>query len=220
MPAPFTPALFEFLRDLRANNDRAWFADNENRYQRDVEAPALEFIRLVQPGLAAISEQFSAIARVKGGSLGSVAASSRFAEGPFRPYLVFRFSHRSRKVKPPPMFYLRLAPDGSAGGGGMYHPDAMSLGLIRAAIDVRRDEWQAVIGGATVMHGESLTRVPRGFDADHPLAADLKRKGHVVMENYSQADVVSADFPERFVETCRMAAPLVRFLTSALGLAF
>jgi len=27
----FTPALFEFLRDLKAHNDRDWFAANRDR---------------------------------------------------------------------------------------------------------------------------------------------------------------------------------------------
>ena len=44
MQAHFTPHLFEFLLELRANNDRAWFQDNKGRYEQHVKEPLLQFI--------------------------------------------------------------------------------------------------------------------------------------------------------------------------------
>ena len=35
--AIFTSDIFAFLRDLARNNDRAWFAENRDRYDRDVK---------------------------------------------------------------------------------------------------------------------------------------------------------------------------------------
>jgi len=40
----FTPALFKFLSDLAANNDRDWFNANKDRYVETVQEPALGFI--------------------------------------------------------------------------------------------------------------------------------------------------------------------------------
>ena len=40
----FTPALFKFLNDLEANNDRAWFNANKDRYIESVQEPTLAFI--------------------------------------------------------------------------------------------------------------------------------------------------------------------------------
>ena len=34
--SPFLPKLFAFLRELKSNNDREWFADNKSRYEQDV----------------------------------------------------------------------------------------------------------------------------------------------------------------------------------------
>lgn len=216
MANPLSAPLLSFLRDLRANNDRDWFEANRARYTADVEAPALDFIRAVQDPLARISDQFAASARRKGGSLGSLEASSRFAEAPYRPYLVFRFAHRARKVTPPPMFYLRLSAEGGVGGGGMYHPSTESLAAIRQAINANRVEWTTVLATAPVVHGESLTRTPRDYPADHPFANDLKRKGHVVMTSYSVADVTADGFLDRFVTTCESATPF-RAVSDARG---
>jgi len=42
--AYFTPALFAFVRDLKAHNRRDWFEKNKSRYEADVKGPMLRFI--------------------------------------------------------------------------------------------------------------------------------------------------------------------------------
>ena len=40
----FSPDVFVFLRQLKRNNDREWFAKNKARYQTSIVEPALSFI--------------------------------------------------------------------------------------------------------------------------------------------------------------------------------
>ncbi|MYI56166.1 MAG: DUF2461 family protein, partial [Acidimicrobiia bacterium] len=56
MQQHFGPELFEFLLELRANNDRDWFAENKGRYERHVKEPLLAFIEDFEPYLHSISE--------------------------------------------------------------------------------------------------------------------------------------------------------------------
>ena len=51
----FSPELFDFLADLRANNDREWFQANKSRYERHVKEPLLRFIEDFEPYLHLIS---------------------------------------------------------------------------------------------------------------------------------------------------------------------
>src|SRR3954454_20870901 len=44
----FTPATFSFLRELRKNNDREWFATNKQRYECDGDA-SVRFIAEFAP---------------------------------------------------------------------------------------------------------------------------------------------------------------------------
>ena len=67
MQAHFTPHLFEFLLELRANNDRAWFQDNKGRYEQHVKEPLLQFIADFDGKLQSISEHFVADTRTNGG---------------------------------------------------------------------------------------------------------------------------------------------------------
>ena len=47
----FDKDTFAFLRELAANNDRDWFAENKDRYEESVKEPFLQFIN----GLAHLS---------------------------------------------------------------------------------------------------------------------------------------------------------------------
>ena len=42
--AHFGQEIFQFLAELRVNNNREWFLSNKSRYEQHVKAPLLEFI--------------------------------------------------------------------------------------------------------------------------------------------------------------------------------
>ncbi len=65
----FGPELFAFLRELAANNDREWFAENKERYVAQVQEPALAFIEDVGMRMPEVSRHIVADARTTGGSL-------------------------------------------------------------------------------------------------------------------------------------------------------
>jgi uncharacterized protein (DUF2461 family) len=65
--ASFDPELFEFLRELKANNDRDWFNANKQRYDAHVLEPALAFIEDFGYRLNEISPHFRADTRKTGG---------------------------------------------------------------------------------------------------------------------------------------------------------
>ena len=79
MQAHFTPHLFEFLLELRANNDRAWL-DNKGRYEQRVKEPLLQFIADFGPKLQSISEHFVADTRTNGGSMFRIYRDVRFSK--------------------------------------------------------------------------------------------------------------------------------------------
>ena len=80
MPNPvFGPKTFAYLRDLAANNDRAWFDAHLADYEAQVREPALAFIEAMAVELPFISTHFTAIPRKVGGSLMRVYRDTRFA---------------------------------------------------------------------------------------------------------------------------------------------
>ena len=70
------------------------------------------------------------------------------------------------------------------------------------------------------MDGDSLARPPQGFDADHPLIEDLKRKDFVAGTRLDDDLVTSDRLLTEYTAMCKTAAPFVGFLTKAVGLDF
>jgi len=220
MSSYFTPALFSFLRDLKAHNTREWFQEHRSRYERDVEAPMLRFIADLAPRLARISPAFIADPRRSGGSMYRIYRDTRFSadKSPYKVNVAASFAHEQKKKMPSvPGFYLHLEPGDCMGGGGIYHPDMPTLTKIRAAIVDDGKAWRAVLKAGLEIEGDTLSRAPSGFDPSHPLVEDLRRKDFYALAPFTQQQVCADDFLDRYIETCREVAPLVRFLTKALG---
>lgn len=221
----FTPALFGFLRELAANNDRGWFEANRERYRAEVRDPMLDFIADFAPHLAAISPQFVADPRPNGGSLFRIHRDVRFAKDkrPYKTNAGAHFRHVAARDAHAPGFYLHLEPGGVFAAGGVWHPDGPALARIRTAIAGDAEGWRratsALVPGAA-LGGESLKRPPRGFDADHPLIDDIRRKDFFAVVRLDEEDACAPGFIERYAAICRGIAPLARFLTGALGQAF
>lgn len=101
MPATafFTPEVFVFLKQLKRNNDRDWFARNKTRYEECVVKPALAFISEFAPHLYDISPHFIADARPTRGSLFRIYRDTRFSHDkrPYKTHVGIHFSHAKGK---------------------------------------------------------------------------------------------------------------------------
>jgi uncharacterized protein (TIGR02453 family) len=221
MASYFRPALFTFLKSLKAHNDRDWFEAHRDAYVAEIETPMRAFIEDVGPRLRALSRHVVADSRKTGGSLYRIYRDTRFShdKSPYKTHVAAHFAHEAKKTAPSvPGFYLHLEPGDSMGGGGIYHPDSQSLARIRLAIAENTKAWAAVKAVGFDIEGDRLTRPPAGFDATHRFVDDLKLKDFYALVPFTQKQVTSDDFLERYVESCERVAPLVGFIAKGLGL--
>ena len=219
--AYFSPRLFQFLRELETHNDRAWFEANRERYEAHVKEPMLRFISDLGTPLRKISPHLEVDPRPVGGSMFRIHRDIRFSKdkSPYKTHVGAHFPHaRAGPDESAPGFYIHLEPAHSIGGGGLWHPDSAALRRVRDRIATRPREWNAIADAGISVDGESLKRVPPGYTPDHPLAEALKLKDFYVMEQFSEKQVCAADFIKTFTDACRAAAPLMKFLTQAVGL--
>lgn len=220
----FTPELFHFFRELGANNDRAWFTANKERFEQVVRGPMIRFVTDFQPRLAKISEAFVADPRPVGGSIFRINRDTRFSKdkSPYKTHGGLQFRHQRGKDAHAPGYYLHLAPGEVFAGGGIWHPEPDAQKKIRDAIAADPAGWKKATEGkkqqALGLHlaGESLQRAPKGFDPEHPAIEALKRKDFFVVTNLTEKDALSPDFLDKFVEIAVASYPLLNFLCGAL----
>jgi uncharacterized protein (TIGR02453 family) len=222
--APFTPALFKFLTELRLHNDRDWFERNRERYLRDVRDPMLRFVSDLAPVLRRIAPRLIADPRPVGGSLFRLHRDTRFSRDktPYKTNVAAHFRHQDFRVPHGPAYYLGLEPGEVDVGGGVWHPEPDPLRLIRAAILEKPAAWRRAAGapamGRLEQWGERLRRAPRGFPADHPLADLLRRKDFTAGVALRERDACSPRFLDQCAETYRALAPTMKLLAEALDL--
>lgn len=228
----FTPATFDFLRDLRDHNEKAWFEANRARYEAHGKAPLTAFIEAMGPRLAKVSPHYPVDAGPRGGAAFRIHRDVRFSKdkSPYKTHLAAQFRHEAMRgplavAVHAPGFYLHIAPEGDGemdgvfGGFGTWMPEPDALKAIRGAILADPDRWLAARRGLA-LSGESLKRAPPGVPVDHPCAEDLRRKSFIDVVHFSEEEAVAPDFVDRYAEACLRARPLVGFVCRALGLPF
>jgi uncharacterized protein (TIGR02453 family) len=211
---------FDFLRELGRHNERAWFEANKQRYLDDVRDPLLRFVAAAGPRLAKISRHVVADPRPVGGSLFRIHRDVRFSKDkrPYKTHPALAFRHAEGRETPAPGFYLHLGPGDVFAGAGLWRAPPEAVKQVRDAIAADPARWQKVASACPLGEEEdTLKRVPRGYDATHPCVEDLKRKSFTTGRRFTERGASASDFLERFTGACRDAAPLMQFLSRALG---
>jgi len=225
--AHFKPGLFKFLNDLAANNNRDWFKTHADRYEEQLRGPALRFIEDFEDRLHKISPHFLAAAKKSGGSLFRIHRDVRFSKdkSPYKTYTGIQFRHEEGKDAHAPGFYLHLQPREVFAGVGTWRPDTPTVTAIREGIVADPAGWKKVIGGKRFrstyeLSGDALKRPPRGFDGDHALIDDIKRKDFIGVCRLDQKTVCAATFDRDLATLFSAGAPLMRFLCNAVDVPF
>lgn len=223
----FSAETFGFLRELADNNRRDWFQANRERYRDEVQLPAQRFILAVAEGLSEISPQLRADPRPVGGSLFRIHRDMRFSKDarPYKTATGIQFRHAAGRDAHGPSLYLHIEPGACFVGLGIWRPGRDALRRIRDAIVERPGAWTGARDHPPFrerfrLGGESLVRGPRGFDLDHPLMEDIRRKDFVGMCTVPDDFVTSAGLVEEFLSLARRGRPLMDFLCRAVGVDF
>ena len=223
----FTKGTFDYLSDLAENNERSWFKGNKERYDSTIKEPALDFIEDFATPLAKISKYFVADPSTQGGSLFRIYRDTRFGKDktPYKINTGVHFRHFRAKDAHAPGFYLHIQPGENFMGVGLWRPETKVAYQIREHIDENQTEWKKATRGKRftdvyALQGESLTRPPRGYDQDHPLIEDLKRKDFIASTRITQKSITSETFMVEFTDNCKRAVPLMKFLCDAVGVPF
>jgi uncharacterized protein (TIGR02453 family) len=225
--AGFRPEAIQFLADLAANNDRAWFQPRKAEYERLLKEP-----------LEALCVALGARFEARG-----IPLLADPARSPFRIYRDVRFSkdkspykthvsasfqwqgdgvggdpHGSGEERGDPGGYFHLQPGEVYVGGGMWHPPTGKLASFRQALDRDPRGVHAVLdeprfveafGG---VNGDRLKRTPQGYAADHPEAELLKLKDITFGRRLADDDIYSPELPDRLADNFEVAVPVMRFL--------
>ena len=223
----FDTSFFEFFVNLTHNNDRGWFQEHKQDYERAVVLPMQAFIMAMAPMLEALSPHFVADPRKNGGSMFRIYRDTRFAKDktPYKTHAAVNFRHVAGKDVHAPGFYMHASLEGLMVGMGIWHPPTPALAEIRQALDEDPKGWLAArdhpaFRESFKLEGESLKRPPKGYSADHPLLEDLKRKDFCGMRKFDSQRLIEPGLAEEVAASFERGLPLMKFLCKALDVPF
>ena len=226
--SPFTPALFEFLSELSARTTRSPGSRRTRRAtrRRCGSRRSSSFGRFA-PLLEAISRHFVASDKKVGGSLMRVHRDVRFSKdkAPYKTNVGIQFRHEAGKDVHAPGFYVHLSPLECFLGAGMWHPESSALRSVREGIVSDPKGYEEVAMGKSFtrwfeLEGESLTRAPKGFDPEHPLIDELRRKDHIGVHRLAAEDFTKPGAVAKIAKRFEAAAPYMEWMCRAVGVAF
>jgi uncharacterized protein (TIGR02453 family) len=218
----FSPKALAFLRALKRNNDREWFRARKDQYETLLRGPMTEVIGRLAADLPAFAPGLVANPRV---SLYRIYRDTRFSDNkaPLKTNVAAVFPHRDLGKHAGAGLYFEIAPGWVWIGGGMYAPDTSTLHRVREHIAADTRRFRTIVESpgfrktVGALEGERLTRVPRGFPADHPAAEYLKFRQFLAAREFPPALASSPRFYATLLATFRQVAPLVTFLNAALA---
>ena len=94
---------------------------------------------------------------------------------------------------------------------------------IRERIAKRHEEFRRILAARPVrkllgnLHGDQLSRVPRGFAPDHPAADLLRFKYYILYAELKPNLATSPKLHTQIVERFRTMVPFLRFLTESFS---
>ena len=217
----FTPGTLAFLRGLKRHNDRAWFAEHREAYERDVRQPMVELVERLARDIRPFAPDLVASPRA---SLYRIYRDTRFSpiKLPFKTQVGAIFPHRDLPRHQGASLYLEIGPDGAMLVGGVYMPEPPDLHVLREHLSVNYGRFRTLVESPAFkrtvgsVYGDCLKRVPRGYPPDHPAAEYLKLKQIIFGKDYPAAFAVSPAFYATVVRQFERMAPVIAFLNEPL----
>jgi uncharacterized protein (TIGR02453 family) len=224
MPTHFTPAALKFLRGLKRNNDREWFAARKHIYESELKAPMLALIDEVTAALADFAPEF---VRPANKTMMRIYRDIRFSEDkrPYKHNVAAWWARQGLEKTSGGGFYFHINPEEIEIAAGCYMPQKEQLLAIRRMLLERADEYRAVTSRKTLkgkldpFDGRKMARGPKGFPEDHPAYDLILQRQWGVGASLPAETALSPDLAKEIITRFKIAAPMVKLLNSSFAIA-
>ncbi|MGD9561754.1 MAG: DUF2461 domain-containing protein [Pyrinomonadaceae bacterium] len=219
-PTMLAKETIDFLKKLEKNNNREWFTANKKLFENAnnnviaVTDFLIGRIAKFDPEVAGLDPR-SCVFRIY--------RDVRFSKdkSPYKTNLGAFIAPGGRKAMSPG-YYFHVQPGMYFSAAGKHMPDSGELLKVRTAIAENPKEFRKIVEGKKFadrfgpLHGDRLSRPPKGFPADHEAIEYLKLKSFTVGEEFNEKDAVSAEYPKMLAESFKASYALIVYLRNAL----
>ena len=217
----FSPEAMAFFRGLKKNNRREWFQARKETFEDKVKSPMVELVGALNRELARFAPGYATDPQK---AIYRIYRDTRFShdKAPYKTHIAAVFTRRGLEKHASAGLYFSVSPDEIEVAGGVYMPGPDQLLAIRNLLAASHAEFRRILQRKTLrtlmgdLWGEQLTRVPKGFSADHPAQDLLRRKQWLVYVLLDPSLATSPSLLREISRRFRAMAPFVEFLNRPL----
>jgi uncharacterized protein (TIGR02453 family) len=213
----------KFLKGLKRNNKKEWFDKNRSAYD-DARSDFETFIQSVISVHSKNDPDIEELIAKK--CMFRINRDIRFSKDK-SPYKTNFGASMDKGGKKSGFagYYFHLEPGQSFFGGGLWMPMPETVKKVRQEIDYCFDEFNEIVSSKKFksLYGDlytgediKLSRVPQGFDKDHPASEYLKFKSWLMIANIDDATLSSKSLLKKTVDGFILLQPFLRFLNRAI----
>ena len=209
--------LFDFLKELKDNNNREWFRKHKKRYDK-LHAWHIKEVQEVIERIAAFDPEIAGLDAKH--CIYRIYRDIRFSHDktPYKTHFGAYMTGHGGRTGFYAGYYIHLEPEGSFLSGGSWQPPPALLKKLRQDIYNNMEEFLGIIENSAFkqtfseLEGELLKRMPEGFSADSPYAAILKHKDFVVSAAKPNVFFNTEDWKDMAIKDFKTLYPFNRFL--------
>ena len=211
----FEKSAFQFLSDLKENNNREWFTEHKPRFT-EIQNDVKKLFSEMQVNL----EKHDEIEKMK---IYRIYRDVRFSKDktPYNPRLAVSFSRLGKQLRGG--YFLQIEPGETLIGGGFWQPEKEDLLRIRKEIELDATDFRAILNDTNYIkhfgktfEGEELKSAPRGFDKEHPDVDLLRKKGFIAIQNFTDKEVLAPNFLEEVDNSFKAMRPFFNLFSDVL----
>ena len=206
--------VFNFLNQLKLNNNRDWFKKNKHLHDH--------LKKIVTNYAEELFQELKADNQLDRVKVFRIYRDVRFSKNktPYKTHFGIGF-HRT-KPKYRGGYYLHLEPGNSFIATGFWKPEKEDLLRIRKEIEADHSYFKNVVQHPVLnkkwgtLKGDTLKTAPKGFEKDHPGIEHLRFKQFIFMKKINDQEIVKANFNDWIKEQFKAAKPFVNFMGEIL----
>ena len=205
---------FIFLKKLKKNNNRDWFAENKPKF-KELELEIKTFGEELKDRL----NEFDNVDRFK---LFRIYRDIRFSKDktPFKTHFGLTW-HRTKPLYRGG-YYLHISPGKNFLACGFWDPNPNDLKRIRKELEYDAKELRDIISSKEFfsvwgnLEGSELKTAPRNFDKNHPDIDLIRKKQFIFSISYSDEEVCEPQFINKLENALKMVRPFTDYMSDVL----
>ncbi len=214
-----TKDTFQFLKDVKKNNDREWFNAHKERYVAANE----NFIGFTQSLIHEIAKFDKSVAGLDAKkAVYRIYRDTRFSKDktPYKTYFSASLMGKNTGCGVAG-YYLHVQPGNCMLAGGVHMPEPKVIKEIRHEISFYNKEFMKIINAKNfkdnfTLQGEKLVKIPQGFDKDDPMAEYLKYKELMICHSVADKNILADNSITYCTKVFKAMLPFNSFINKPL----